>query len=177
MALVTCKDMEIWYEKSHQVLRDRSIDHIKKSVEYWVKMAQEPHQEIQEKWVECEKSWTKINRAMRDIDLPEFDTPDDFVDLHDIVKLHVEQDSSWAAEIEKVANMAPGQVQQFMEHPIKAQTMLQQLSARIVKYRAWAVEIKEILSAPMDQHRFLYANTCEDLFVKWLEYEKSHPLK
>jgi hypothetical protein len=64
-----------------------------------------------------------------------------------------------------------------MEHPIKARAMLQQLSARIVKYQAHAVEIREILSAPMEQHRLLYANTCKDLFVKWLEYEKSHPLK
>jgi hypothetical protein len=59
-------------------------------------MAQEPHREIQEKWAKCEKIWTKINQAMRDIGLPEFDTPDDFVDLRDIVKSHVEQDSSWA---------------------------------------------------------------------------------
>jgi hypothetical protein len=200
MALATCKDMERWYEKAHQameridyisavqqgrdaeehdirVLRESNIDRIRKSTEYWVKMAQEPHREIQEKWVECEKSWTKINRAMRDIGLPEFGTPDDFVDLRDIVKSHAEQDSSWAVEIEKVADMVPGQVQQFMEHPIKARAMLQQLSARIVKYRARAVEIREILSAPMEQHRFPYANTCEDLFVKWSEYEKSHPLK
>jgi hypothetical protein len=70
-------------------------------------------------------------------------------------------------EIEKVENMAPGQVQQFMEHPIKARTVLQQLSAKIVKYRARAVEIKEILSALMDQHRFSSANTCKELFVKW----------
>jgi hypothetical protein len=164
-------------EHDIRVLRDSSIDRIKKSAEYWVRMAQEPHREIQEKWVECENNWTKVNRAMRDIDLPEFDTPDDFVDLRDIVKLHTEQDSSWAAEITKVVNMVPGQVQQFTEHPIKAQTVLQQLSAKIVKYRAHAVEIKEILSAPMDQHRFLYANTCEDIFVQWSEYEKSHPLK
>jgi hypothetical protein len=147
MASAMCKDMEIWYEKSHQaveridyinivqqgqdaeehdiqVLRDSSIDRINKSVEYWVKMAQEPHQEIQEKWAECEKSWTSINRAMRDIGLPKFGTHDDFVYLHDIVKLHVEQDSLWVTKIEKLANMAPGQVQQFMEHLIKAQTML-----------------------------------------------------
>jgi hypothetical protein len=51
--------------------------------------------------------------------LPKFGTPNDFVELHDIVKLHVEQDSSWAVEIAKVANMAPGQVQQFMKHLIK----------------------------------------------------------
>jgi len=62
---------------------------------------------------------------MRDIGLPEFDTPDDFVNLQDIVKFHVEEDSSWVSEIEKVANMALGQVHQFMEHPIKARTVLQ----------------------------------------------------
>jgi hypothetical protein len=84
MELETCKDMEIWYDKAHQaveiidyigvvqkgrdvekhdiwVLRDNNIDHIRKLVEYWVKMAQEPHQEIQEKWVYCERRWTKIN--------------------------------------------------------------------------------------------------------------------
>jgi hypothetical protein len=188
--LATCKGMEIWYEKSHQaveridyisvvqkgrdieehgiqVLRDSNIDRIRKSVEYWVKMAQEPQREIQEKWVDCERRWTKINRAMRDIGLLEFGTLEDFVDLHDIVKLPAEQDSSWTTEIEKVSNMVPGQVQEFMEHPIKAQTVLQWLSVKVVKYRAWAVEIKEIISAPMDQHRFLYANTCEELFVKW----------
>jgi hypothetical protein len=37
-------------------------------------------------------------------------SPKDFVDFHDIVKQHVEQDSVWTAEIEKVENMAPGQV-------------------------------------------------------------------
>ena len=47
---------------------------------------------------------------MRDIDLPKFGTLDDFFDLHDIVKLHVEQDSSWILEITKVVNMASGQV-------------------------------------------------------------------
>jgi hypothetical protein len=71
---------------------------------------------------------------MRDIGLPKFNTPDDFVDLHGIVKLYAEKDSSWATKIVKVVNMAPGQVQQFMEHPIKSQTVLQQLSVRIVKF-------------------------------------------
>jgi hypothetical protein len=72
--------------------------------------------------------------------------------------------------------MAPGQVQRFMENPIKARAILQQLSAKVDKYRARAVEIKEIFSAPMDQHRFSYANTCEELFFKWSKYEKIHPL-
>lgn len=200
MALATCKDMERWYEKAQQavekidyisavqkgrdakehdirVLRESNIDRIRKSIEYWVKMSREPHREIQEKWAMCEKNWIKINRVMKDIKLPEFGTPDDFVDLRDIVKSHTEQDSSWAEEIAKVTDMAPGQVRQFMEHPIKARAMFQQLSASIVKYQAHVVEVREIHSAPMEQHRFPYANTYEDLFIKWSEYEKSHPLK
>jgi hypothetical protein len=64
-----------------------------------------------------------------------------------------------------------------MEHPIKAQIVLLQLSVKIVKYQARAVEIKEILSALMDQHRLPYANTCEELFFKWSKYEKIHLLK
>jgi hypothetical protein len=110
--------MEIWYEKAHQamekidyismvqkgrdieehgiqVLRDSNIDYIRKSVEYWVNMAQEPQQEIQEKWSDCERIWTKINRAMRNISLPEFNVSEDFVYLHDIVKLHAKKDSLW----------------------------------------------------------------------------------
>jgi hypothetical protein len=105
------KRVETLKENDIQGIRDNNIDHIRKSAEYWVKMAQEPQREIQEKWVDCERSWTKINRVMRDIGLPEFGAPEDFVDLHDIVKLHAEQDSSWTMEIEKVENMVPGQVQ------------------------------------------------------------------
>jgi hypothetical protein len=103
---------------------------------------------------------------MKDIDLPEFGSLEDFVDLHDIVKKHAVQDLAWTIEIEKVASMASGQVQQFMERPIKDQVVLHWLSIKIVKYRAHAVEVKDILSAPMEQHRFLYANTWEELFIK-----------
>jgi len=88
---------------------------------------------------------------MKSIDLPEFGSPKDFVDLHDIVKIHVEQDSTWTSEITQVESMAPRQVQQFMEHPIKDRVVLQQLSIKIVKYREWAVVVKEILSYPVDQ--------------------------
>jgi hypothetical protein len=73
---------------------------------------------------------------MRDIGLHEFGTPDEFVDLCNIVKSHAEKYSSWAEEIENVIDMAPRQLRQFMEHLIKYQFMLKQLSARIVKYRA-----------------------------------------
>ena len=72
--------------------------------------------------------------------------------------------------------MISGQVQRFMEHPIKARAVLQRLSAKVIKYREWEIKMKETLSTPMDQHRFSYANTCEDLFVKWSEYKDIHPL-
>jgi hypothetical protein len=47
---------------------------------------------------------------MKDIDLPQFGTPDNFFDLHNIIKTHLKKDSSWAEEIVKVTDMAPGQV-------------------------------------------------------------------
>jgi hypothetical protein len=37
-----------------------------------------------------------------------------------------------------------------MERLIKARAVLQWLSVKIVKYRAWAVEVKEIIPALMD---------------------------
>jgi len=48
---------------------------------------------------------------MKGIYLPEFNSPKDFVDLHEIVNKHEEQDSAWTAEIEKVVSMDPSQVQ------------------------------------------------------------------
>jgi hypothetical protein len=74
-------------------------------------MAQDPQWEIQEKWADCERCCTKINQAIRDIDLPKFGMPKDSIDLHDIVKLHVEQESSWTVYIENVVNMVLVQVQ------------------------------------------------------------------
>jgi hypothetical protein len=47
---------------------------------------------------------------MKDIRLLEFDTPDDFNDLRDIVKSHIEQDSAWTEELAKVKDTMPGQV-------------------------------------------------------------------
>jgi hypothetical protein len=103
--------MEIWYEKAHQameridyinavqkgrdteehdirVLRNININRIRNLTEYWVTMAQEPQWDIQEKWDDYERILTNINRVMIDIGLPEFGVPEDFVELHDVVKLH-----------------------------------------------------------------------------------------
>jgi hypothetical protein len=114
---------------------------------------------------------------MKDIRLLTFGTLNEFFDLCNIVKSHAKKDSSWAKEIEKVKDTTPGQVRQFMEHPIKPLAMLQQLSTGIVRYRAHAVDIRDINLALVEQHRFLYANTCDEFFIKWSEYKKSHPLK
>jgi hypothetical protein len=61
---------------------------------------------------------------MKDIRLPNFGDPDNFIDLYNIVRSHAKKDSLWAEELAKVTDMSPGQVQRFMEHPMKAQTML-----------------------------------------------------
>jgi hypothetical protein len=73
--------------------------------------------------------------------------------------------------------MIPGQVKKFMEPPIKALIVLQRLSVRLIKYKEHATEMKEVLSTPMDQHRFPYENTCEYLFCKWSKYERNNPLQ
>jgi hypothetical protein len=76
----------------------------------------------------------KINKAMKDIELPKFDTPDNFVNLCNIVESNTKQYLLWVEGLVKVANTMPGKVQIFMEHPIRSQTMLQQLNTSLVKY-------------------------------------------
>jgi hypothetical protein len=72
---------------------------------------------MQERWGECEKIWEKINQEMLNIDLPEFGLPEDFFDLHDIVKQHEEQGLAWEAKISPISSMILGQVKKFMEPP------------------------------------------------------------
>jgi hypothetical protein len=64
-----------------------------------------------------------------------------------------------------------------MEHLIRVRTVLQQLNTNLVKYRVHAVEVRGIYVAPMEQHRFPWAQTHEELFISWSEYEKSHPFE
>jgi len=127
-------------------------------------MVQEPQQKMQERWAECEKRWDKINLEMKGINLPEFGPPEDFVDLQDIVKQHEEQDLAWETNISQTSSMIPSLAKKFMEATIKALAVLQRLSVKLIKYKERAVELKEVLSTIMNQHRLLYANTCEDLF-------------
>jgi hypothetical protein len=47
---------------------------------------------------------------MKDIRLPEYGTPDMFMELNKIIKLCIEQDASWAEECAKVTDANLGQV-------------------------------------------------------------------
>jgi hypothetical protein len=87
-----------------------SLNHMKRSAEYWAKMSQDPHREIQEQWTMCKENWDKINKIMKDVGLPKFGTPDNFIELSDVVKLHVEQDSLWTEEFSKITDAQPWQV-------------------------------------------------------------------
>jgi hypothetical protein len=114
---------------------------------------------------------------MKDIELPEFNTPDKFFDLSDVVKLYAKQDSLWTEQLAKMTDVRLGEVKRFAEPLIRARTMLHQLNSSLVKYQAHAVDIRGIYANPMEQHRFPWAQTCEDLFISWTEYERSHPFQ
>ena len=140
-------------------------------------MSQDPHREIQEQYAKCQKHWDKINKVMKDIKLPEFDNLSEFMDIRNMLKMYAEQDSLWDEECVKVADARSRQVRQFTEHPIRAKTMLQQLNYTLIKYRAHAADIIGIYAAPMEQNRFPWAHTCEELFIRWSDYERIHPFQ
>jgi hypothetical protein len=73
--------------------------------------------------------------------------------------------------------MILGQVKKFMDPPIKYLVILQRFSVKLIKYKERTIEMKEVLSTPMDKHRFPYANTCKDIFFKWSKYERNNPLQ
>jgi hypothetical protein len=112
---------------------------------------------------------------MRNIDLPEFGPLEDFVNLNSIVKQHEEKDLEWEENILEISSMIPGQVKKFMEPLIKSLAVLQHLNVKLVKYKEQEVEMKEVLSALMDHHKFMYANTCEYRFGKFSDYERNNP--
>jgi hypothetical protein len=200
MDLTACNDMERWHERAQQaverleyieevqqgrekeehgiqLLNKNSLDRIKRSTEYWTKMSWDPHREIQEQYAKCQKHWEKINNVMTDIKLPKFENPSEFIDRRNLLKMYAEQNSLWVEECTKVTDAKLGQVRQFTKHPIRAKTMLQQLNSTLIKYRAHAMDIRGIYAAPMEQHRFSWAQNCEELFINWYEYERSHPFK
>jgi hypothetical protein len=140
-------------------------------------MSRDPHREIQEQYAKWQKHCEKINKVMKDIKLPEFDNPNEFIYIRNMLKMYAEQESLWVEECMKVADVRMGQVRQFTEHSIRAKTMLQQLNSRLIKYRAHATDIRGINAALMEQHRFSWAHTCEEIFIRWFNYERIHPFQ
>jgi hypothetical protein len=114
---------------------------------------------------------------MKDIGRLEFDSPDNFIDLSNIFKSNSKKDSLWVEELANMIDAVLGKVQRFMEHPIRARTVLQDLNSNLVKYRMHVMDIRGIHAAPMEQHKFPWAQTCEELFISWYEYEISHPFQ
>jgi hypothetical protein len=57
---------------------------------------------------------------MKEAELPEFGTLDNFIDLSNVVKLHAKQDALWTKELAKIVDVKPGKLRQFIEHLIKS---------------------------------------------------------
>jgi hypothetical protein len=97
---------------------------------------------IEQNWLsnlaeKFEINWVKkISGVMKYIRILEVGILDDFFDL---VELHTKKDLLWDEDLAKVTDTTSGQVQQFMEHLIRARAMLQQLSTSLVKYQVHAV--------------------------------------
>jgi hypothetical protein len=70
-----------------------------------------------------------------------------------------------------------GKVQRFAENPTRARTVLQYLNSSLVKYQTHAMEIIGIHAASMEHQKFPWAQTCEEFFISWFEYERNHPFQ
>jgi len=57
---------------------------------------------------------------MKDIGLTKFGSPDNFVDLRNVVKSHTKKDSWWVEELAKMTNMMLGKIRRLMDHLIRA---------------------------------------------------------
>jgi len=63
-----------------------------------------------------------------------------------------------------------------MERNIRESVVLEHVVATLDKFRQCIREMTRLISAHMDQHRFPYMHTCEDMFSKCFDYEKENTL-
>jgi hypothetical protein len=89
---------------------------------------------------------------MRDISLPEFSMPDDFINLNDMVKQCMESDEKFESDVFEVKRMEGGKFKRLVDGLIGASWVLQHLSPKIDWFKDQVMEMKDRLSAPMDQH-------------------------
>jgi hypothetical protein len=52
----------------------------------------------------------------------------------------------------EIKTLRKGQVRRFVDGPIGALIVLQYLSAKMDQFKHWVMEMKDELSAPMEQH-------------------------
>jgi hypothetical protein len=131
--------------------------------EYWMQIVDEPQQKMQDRWEECLKNWGKINHKMRDISLPEFDMPDDFINLNDVVKQCMESDEKLKVMYLKSKGWKEGNSRDF-DGLIGASWVLRHLSPKIDWFKYQVMEMKDRLSALDGPTLFPILHTCEDLF-------------
>jgi hypothetical protein len=62
------------------------------AAEYWVNLSIKPKIRMEEQWSTCLKSWEKINKAMIDLQLPNFGSLEDFLGLEEVMSKFQESD-------------------------------------------------------------------------------------
>jgi hypothetical protein len=107
--------------------------------------------------------WRKIDEKMYEIQFPEFRSPKYFRDIGAIMKYLIDSEKKCDLDVLNMTTLVRGQVQNFMECTIRTMVILEIVATKVDKYRQHTREMREVLSAPMDQHRFSYMHMCEEL--------------
>jgi hypothetical protein len=132
---------------------------------------------MQDMWEECLKKWDKINQKMRNIQFPGFGTPEDFTNLSDIVKQIEEHDRKFEYELLEIKNLEKGQVNKFTDGSTVVSLVLRHSGSKVDHFKIWVVEMRDELTATMEQHRFPYLHSYKDLFSQCSEYNRPNPLR
>jgi hypothetical protein len=98
------------------------------------------------------QKWDKINEKTREIQFPEFGSPEDFQNISDIVKQHVESDQKYESNVLKITTLVRGKFRKFMDDLIRASMVLEHVISKLDKFRKQTLEMREVLNASMDQH-------------------------
>jgi hypothetical protein len=72
------------------------------------------------------------------------------------MKHHIDRKQWYESDARKMTNLEWGQVKIFMGDMIKRTASLELVTVKVDKYVHHTKDMREILSAPMDHHRFLY---------------------
>jgi len=98
-------------------------------------MVVESRYKMKERWDECLGNWETINEKMRDIWLPEFGMPKNFVDLNNVIKQLVEHDRKFKVDALQITTLERGQVKKFVAGPIVALVVLRYLSTKMDRFK------------------------------------------